>query len=218
MRNTIGIFTLVVAVLAQPLRAHADEAGASVDESVSHVVKAVGGKEKLLDVFRFSERVLITSTPTPVVSGETNANRTSVVRSGGGWWIGPNKRNKDKVRVLCWAWSLRILLDDKSKIEAIPDIVVDKKPAFGLRVTGSVKAPIDLFFDKTSKRLKAIDYTDSRHVFTNWKETQEGHLYPAHVAGFRFADRRLSTLQEKQWYQTDILELVPLKKLPSELK
>ena len=78
MRNTIGIFTLVVAVLAQPLCAHADEAGASVDESVSQVVKAVGGKEKLLDVFRFSERLLITSTPTPVVPGETNANRTSL--------------------------------------------------------------------------------------------------------------------------------------------
>ena len=218
MRNTIGIFTVVVVALAQPLCAHADKAGTSVDESVSQVVEAAGGKGKLLNVFRFSERVLITSTPTELVPGETTANRTSVVRSGGGWWIGPKKRNKDKVRVLCWAWSLRILLDEKSKIEAIPDIVVDKNPAFGLRVTGAVKEPIDLFFDKESKRLKAIDYTDSRHVFSNWKETQEGHLYPAHVAGFRFADRRLRTLQEKQWYQTDILELVPLNKLPSDLK
>ena len=54
---------------------------------------------------------------------------------GGSWWVGTNKRNKDKVRVLCWAWSLRILLDHKSRIEAIRDIVVDKKPEFGLRVT-----------------------------------------------------------------------------------
>ena len=218
MRNTIGMFTLVVAVLAQPLCARADEADARVDKLVNLAINTVGGEEKLLDVFRFHERVLITSTPTPLVAGETKANRTSVVKVGGGWWVGANKRNKDKVRVLCWAWSLRILFDDKSKIEAIPDIVVDEKPAFGLRVTGAVKEPIDLFFDKESKRLSAIDYTDTRHVFSDWKKTQEGHRYPAHVAGFRFADRKLRTVQEKQWYQTDILELVPLKKLPSELK
>lgn len=218
MRNTIGILTLVVAVLAQPLCARAQEADTRVDELVHLAIKTVGGKEKLLDVFRFHERVLITATPTPLVDGETKTNRTSVVKVGGGWWVGTNKRNKDKVRVLCWAWSLRILLDDKSKIEAIPEIVVDKKPAFGLRVTGAVKEPIDLFFDKESKRLAAIDYTDTRHVFSDWKKTQEGHLYPAHVAGFRFADRKLRSIQEKQWYQTDILELVPLKELPSELK
>ena len=218
MRNTIGIFTLVVAVLAQPLWTRADETDAPVDELVNLAIRTMGGKEKLLDVFRFHERVLITSTPTPVVAGETKGNRTSVVKVGGGWWVGQKKRNKDKVRVLCWAWSLRILLDDKSKIEAIPDIVVDKKPAFGLRLTGSVKEPIDLYFDKESNRLAAIDYTDTRHVFSDWKKTREGHLYPAHVAGFRFADRKFRTVQKKQWYQTDILKLVPLKELPSDLK
>jgi hypothetical protein len=218
MRNRIGILALAVALLTQPLRALADERETPVDESVDQAIKAVGGKEKLLDVFRFHERVLITSTPAPLVAGETSGNRTSVVKVGGGWWVGTKKRNKDKVRVLCWAWSLRILLDDKSKIEAIPDIVVDRKPAFGLRVTGSVKEPIDLFFDRESKRLRAIDYTDTRHVFSDWKKTKEGHLYPAHVVGFRFADRNLRTVQEKQWYQTDILELVPLKELPSELR
>ena len=119
---------------------------------------------------------------------------------------------------LCWAWSLRILLAAKSKIEALPDIAIDKKPAFGLRVTGSVKAPIDLFFDKESKRLRAVDYTDTRHVFSDWKKTKEGHRYPAHVAGFRFTDRKLGAIQKQQWYQTDILELVPLKKLPGNLK
>jgi hypothetical protein len=218
MRNALGIGALVVALLARPLCAHADGTGTPVDESVAQVIKAAGGEERLLDVFRFHERVLITSTPAPLVEGETNGNRTSVVKAGGGWWVGTNKRNKDKVRVLCWAWSLRILLADKSRIEAIPQIVVDEKPAFGLRVTGSVKEPIDLFFDKETKRLSAIDYTDTRHVFSDWKKTNEGHRYPTHVAGFRFADRNSRTLQERQWYQTDILELVPLKELPSGLK
>ena len=218
MRNTSGIVAVVVILLVQPLCALADETDTSVNESVAQVIKAVGGEEKLLDVFRFHERVLITSTPAPLVEGETNGNRTSVVKAGGGWWVGSKKRNKDKVRVLCWGWSLRILLDDKSKIEAIPDIVINKKPAFSLRVTGSVKEPIDLFFDMESNRLTAIDYTDTRHVFSDWKKTKDGHLYPAHVAGFRFVDRKSHTLQEQQWYQTDILELVPLKELPNDLK
>ena len=46
------------------------------------------------------------------------------------------KWNKDKVRLLCWTWSLRFLLDDKSKIEAIPDIVVDKKASVWLARNG----------------------------------------------------------------------------------
>ena len=91
-------------------------------------------------------------------------------------------------------------------------------PAFGLRVTESIKEPIDLFFDKESKRLVAIDYTDTRHLFSEWKKTIEGHQYPSHVVGFRFADRAAGNLQDKQWYQTDILELTPLMELPAELK
>ena len=35
---------------------------------------------------------------------------------------------------------------------------------------------------------------------------------------YRCANHKLGTIQKKQWGQTDILELVPLKELPSELK
>jgi hypothetical protein len=187
-------------------------------ELVAHVVRAAGGEDKLLNLFRFRERLLVTDTPAALVAKDEKGNRTSVVQVSGGWWIGTAKRDKDKVRVLCWAWSIRILLDPASRIQTVPDIAVADQPAFGLRVTGSVKEPIDLFFDKETKRLVAIDYTDTRHVFSEWKKTDEGHEYPSHVVGFRFADRKAGTLQGKQWYQTDILELTPLHELPSELK
>ncbi|MCY2964469.1 MAG: hypothetical protein NT069_12685 [Planctomycetota bacterium] len=85
-------------------------------------------------------------------------------------------------------------------------------------MTGSVKEPIDLYFDKADNRLVAIDYTDTRHLFSDWKKTEDGHVYPAHVAGYRFQDKAKRTLQDKQWYQTDILELTPLTELPPELK
>jgi hypothetical protein len=187
-------------------------------ELVKHVVKAAGGEDKLLKLFRFRERLLVTDTPAALVAKDEKGNRTSVVQVSGDWWIGTAKRDKDKVRVLCWAWSVRILLDPTSRIQTVPDIAVADKPAFGLRVTESVKEPIDLFFDKDTNRLVAIDYTDTRHVFSEWKKTEEGHEYPSHVVGFRFADRKAGTLKGKQWYQTDILELTPLQELPIELK
>jgi hypothetical protein len=198
------------------IAASAEEA--DPQELVKQVVETAGGDDKLLKMFRFRERVLITSTPAEQVAPDEKGNRTSVVVVSGDWWIGNAKRDKDKVRVLCWAWSLRLLLDPKSKIQTFREIKVDDKTAFGLRVTESVKEPIDLYFDKESKRLVAIDYADTRHVFSEWKKTAEGHHFPSHVVGFRFANRDNGTLMSKQWYQTDILELTPLTELPVELK
>ncbi len=205
---------LVLWVATPHLRA--DDADAK--KLVEQVVKTAGGEEKLLKLFRYRERVLITSTPATPVTADEKGNRTSVVQVSGDVWIGTAKRGKDKVRVLCWAWSLRILLDPKSKVEAIADTTIAGKPAFGLRVSESIKEPIDLFIDKETQRLVAIDYTDSRHVFSEWKTTEAGHHYPSHVAGFRFTNRAAGVVDEKQWYQTDILELTPLAELPRELK
>ena len=56
------------------------------------------------------------------------------------------------------------------------------------------------------------------HVFSQWKTTREGHKYPSHVVGYLFENREKGTLREKQWYQTDILELTPLAELPAEVK
>jgi len=206
----------LVALLMLTLNSRAAETDAK--PLVEQVVATAGGAEKLLTLFRFRERVLITDKPAAPVTADEKENRTSVVQVGGDWWIGKNKRDKDKVRVLCWAWSLRILLNPESKIAVIPETTIGEKPAFGLRVAAVIKEPIDLWFDKEAKRLVAIDYTDTRHVFSEWKKTDEGHCYPSKVVGYRFADRTKGTLNEQQWYQTDILELTPLKELPAELK
>ncbi len=210
-----GLCLLVlVAFVWNGRRTVADEQ--DVQNRLQEVVKAAGGEEKLLKLFRFSERVLITSTVTPL-KPEDKSNRTSTVEIGNRWWVGTAPRDKDKVRVLCWAWSLRILLDPKAKVASLDEIKIGDRTTFGLRVTEVVKEPIDLFFDKQDQRLLAIDYTDTRHLFSEWKKTDEGHSYPSHVAGFRFADKAARTLNEKQWYQTDIIELTPLKELPTEV-
>lgn len=187
----------------------------TVPSRVEAVLAAAGGQEKLLKLFRLEERVLITATPTPL-KPDDKPNRTSTVEVGGRWWVGNTLRDKDKVRVLCWAWSLRVLLEPKSKIEMLPDATIGDAAVIGLRVSESVAEPIDLWFDAETKRLVAIDYTDTRHVFSELKTTDAGHRYPSHVTGYRFIDRATKTTSDNQWYQTDILSLVPLDSLPDE--
>jgi hypothetical protein len=215
LMRSAAILTWVVSLL-MPYPVATAEPGAG--DLVESVVKAAGGEAKLLTLFRFRERVLITDTPAAPVSKDEKGNRTSVVRVAGDWWVDGAKRGKDKVRVLCWAWSLRILLDPQSTIQSVPDIQVADRLAFGLRVSGSVKEPVRLYFDKETRRLVAIDYDDTRHLFSEWMQTEQGHQYPSHVVGFRFENRDTGTLKAKQWYQTDILELTPLQELPDELK
>jgi hypothetical protein len=220
IRSSLAEFPTVAcflfAIVTTPLTGFGDDA--EVKQLVDQVVSSAGGEAKLLNIFRFKERVLITATPAAAPVADEKPNRTSVVQVGGDWWIGSNKRDKDKVRVLCWAWSLRILLDPKSKIELLPEVTVAGKPSISLRVSESLKEPINLLFDRESKRLVAIDYTDTRHIFSEWKKTSENHEYPSHVTGYRFTNRARGELNEKQWYQTDILELTPLTELPPELK
>jgi hypothetical protein len=207
--------SLILFIVAVPLVA-ADKSDAK--SRVEQVVKAVGGEDHLLNLFRYRERVLVTATPAPPVTADEKGNRTSVVEIAGDIWLGTTKRDKDKVRVLCWAWSLRILLDPKSKVESIADTTIAEKPVFGLRVTESISNPIDLYFDKKTQRLVAIDYTDTRHLFSQWKTTEGDHHYPSHVVGYRFTDRDARLTNANQWYQTDILELTPLEELPPELR
>ena len=214
MLQQIGLSLMAVIVMAPCLNAEEFDS----KQRVEQVVAKAGGEEKLLKLIRFRERILVSAAPAAPVTADEKGNRISVVEVAGDWWLGASKRGKDKVRVLCWAWSLRILLDPKSKIEVLPETALNGKPAFGLRVSESLAEPIDLLFDKDDQRLVAIDYTDTRHLFSEWKKTGEGHSYPSHVTGHRFTDQATGMLNEMQWYQTDILELTPLSELPAELK
>ena len=180
-------------------------------------IAKVGGEEKLFKLFRLREHVLVTSTPTPLPAN-AKGNRTSVIQAGGDWWVGKSKRAPDKALSLCWGWSLRILLDPKSKLEAIPETTIAEKPVIGIRVSESITPPMDLLFDKSDKRLVAIDFADSRHLCSDWKTNESGQSYPAHVVGYKFTNRATGAVNEKQWYQTDILEITPLSELPAELK
>lgn len=175
---------------------------------VETVVKAVGGKDKLLKLVRIKERLYIGSDP----AGK-GSERVSVLEPPNYWWLNKRERVKDEkepATFLVWAWTLGALLDPKSKVEAIPDIKAEDKPAFGLRISETITPPMDLYFDKTENRLLRIDWRTDIHRFSDWKE-HDGVKYPAKCVGFKKASG-------KQWYATEIVELERLKELPEGLK
>jgi hypothetical protein len=216
MLRILWVGLLVVATLAPSVPARADEAAAKA--LITKVIDRAGGEPRLLKHYRFRERVLIQDKPADPPGPDEKGNREATIEVGGRMWLGTKRREKDKVRVLIWAWSLRILLEPGAKVDTLDDAMVAGKAAVGLRVTTITKDPIDLWFEKESLRLLAIDYTDTRHVFSDWTTTADGYEYPKHVAGYRFADAAKKIAKDTQWYQTDILDLKPLQELPAGLE
>lgn len=178
---------------------------------VERVVNAVGGEDKLLRLFRTRETVNVSADPLKKVP-----ERVSVYEPPKYWWTGKNERVKDELKpdepatFLVWAWTLGILKDPASKLELIPDVLESDKPAVGMRVSGTVTPPMELYFDKSEYRLVRIDWRSDIHRFSDWKEI-DGVMYPAKCVGYKKST-------DKPWYFSEIIELERLKDLPEGLK
>jgi hypothetical protein len=198
----VTILTLAVHFLISPY-ALADEPDSKA--LVRQVIAAAGGEEKLLKLFRIRERLNVS--PDPEKKG---SERESVLEPPKYWWIGKGERGKEPAKFLAWAWTLGALNDPASKVEAIPEVTETGKPAFGLRVSGTIEPPMDLYFDKVSRRLVRIDWRADIHRLSDWK-VRDGFEYPAKCVGYKKST-------EKAWYFTEILDLEPLNELPEGLK
>lgn len=204
MRPVPFIILASFAVLSGICRA--DEAGAKA--LIDKAIQARGGRDKLLTLFRIKERLNVSSDPKA-----KGYERVSVLEPPKYWWVGKRERvseEKEPATFLVWAWTLGALIDPKSKIETLPEIVESDKPAVGLRVSETIKPPMDLYFDQADGRLVRIDWRNDIHRFRDWKE-QDGASYPVRCVGYRKASG-------KAWYFSEILELQRLKDLPKELK
>ena len=111
---------------------------------------------------------------------------------------------------LVWAWTLTILTDPASKLEVLPEVVEAEKAAIGLRVSGTVDPPMDIYFDKSESRVVRIDWRSDIYRFSDWKE-HDGVKYPAKCVGFKKSSG-------KPWFYSDIIELERLKELPEGFK
>lgn len=172
---------------------------------VQQVVAAAGGEDKLLKLFRFKERLNVSSDP-----DKPSHERVSIVEAPGFWWLGKTERGEEPAKFLVWAWTLGALIDPKSMIEVLPEITEADRPTFGLRVSGTIDPPMDVYFDQAERRLVRIDWRRDIHRFSDWKE-QDGAKYPAKCIGFR-------KNTGEPWYFSEIIELERLEELPAGLQ
>jgi hypothetical protein len=104
---------------------------------VEKALVAVGGKDKLLKKFRIKEVFHFGNTPEPA-EGKIRSTRESILSQPDKWWINKKERGAEPAKDDVRAWSLDLLVDEKSKIEVIPDFTDEGKACFGLQVNGSV--------------------------------------------------------------------------------
>jgi hypothetical protein len=175
---------------------------------VAKIVKAAGGEDKLLKLFRIKERLNVSA------DAKAKGNiRISVLEPPDYWWVGKVERveqEKEPATFLVWAWTLGALVDPKSKLTVVPDVRDGDKSLYGVRVSETIKPPMEMYFDKEQHRLVRIDWRSDIHRFSDWKE-QDGVKYPAKCVGFK-------KKTEKEWYFSEIVELERLKELPAPHK
>lgn len=189
----------------------------AVQKLVDEATAAVGGKEKLLQLFEMKERLVLGPKQPPEVTPETKPSRTSVVEAPKHWWIGGKERGVEPAKLLVHAWSLAVLHDPAAKLELLADAKLGETSCRVLKVSGIAPEPLELYFSAETLRLFAIDWRSDRHLFDAWKTTTGGLAYPSRTIGYKFADRKAKTLAAAPWYQTDILNITPLAELPAGL-
>jgi hypothetical protein len=196
-----GAFLLLAACLAQ---------AQSADPKllVEKAILAVGGKDKLLKIYRLKEIFHFGETPEPA-TGKKRSLRDSILSQPDHWWINKKERGPDPAKDDARAWSLDLLVDEKSRFELIPDIVDEGRKCVGLRITGSVTPAMSLYFDRETMLLRRLDWRNDFYRFSEWKEHD----------GLRFASRTVifKTKSGKPWFFHDITELERLAQLPAGL-
>ncbi len=175
---------------------------------VEKALSAVGGKDKLLKIFRIKEVFHFGSTPEPA-EGKKPSTRESILDVPGFWWIGKKERAVEPAKDDVWAWTLGILVDEKSKIEAIADLTDEGKVCFGLQVSGSVTPAMSFYFDKETNLLKRLDWRGDFYRFSDWKEHD----------GVKYASKTiiLKTKDNKPWFFHEVTEIERLRALPDGL-
>ena len=175
------------------------------------VIAAVGGEDILLRLFRTRETVNVSSDPEKKVP-----ERVSVYEPPKYWWTGKRERVKNETMpdepatFLVWAWTLGVLTDPATQLETLPEIVEQDQPVVGLRVSGTISPPLDLYFHNSSHLLQRIDWRSDILRFSDWKE-HDGVKYPAKCIGYKKASG-------KPWYFSEIIELERLQTIPEGLQ
>ena len=77
---------------------------------IEKAVNAMGGKDKLLKIFRIKETFHFGSTPEPA-EGKKRSSRESILSQPDKWWINKKERGTEPAKDDVRAWSLDLLVD-----------------------------------------------------------------------------------------------------------
>lgn len=172
---------------------------------VEKALTAIGGKDKLLKIFLIKEVFHFGGTPEPA-EGKKRSTRESILSQPDKWWINKKERGTEPAKDDVRAWSLDLLVDEKSKIEVISDLTDEGKTCFGLKVSGSVAPAMDFYFDTETALLKRLDWRGDIYRFSDWKE-HDGVRYASKTIIFKAKDN-------KPWFFHEVTEIERLAKLP----
>jgi hypothetical protein len=175
---------------------------------VEKALTAVGGKDRLLKIFRIKEIFHFGSTPEPA-EGKKRSTRESILSQPDKWWINKKERGVEPAKDDVRAWTLDLLVDEKSKIEVIPDLTDEGKTCFGLQISGSVDPAMKFYFDKETSLLHRLDWRGDFYRFSDWKE-HDGVKYASKTIIFKVKD-------SKPWFFHEVTEVERLKALPEGL-
>lgn len=207
--TTRTLLPFLLLALLSPSRGQDAPPPADPRPLVTKAVAAVGGEDKLLKLFRMKERFHFGAEPTPP-AGKQPSTRESVLEAPAYWWLNKKDRTDEPAKFDVWGWTLGAITDAKSKIEVVPDVVDEGKPAFGLRVSETVKPPMELYFDKKDHLLVRLDWRSDIYRFSDWKE-HDGVKYPSKCI-------ILKKSTGKPWFFHEITELERLKELPAGIE
>lgn len=201
MKTNLIIGAFMISLLRSTAEPPGDAAAYAREIVASH-----GGAEKLLRVVKFSETYFLNG------STEKGTDRTSILQPPKLWFVGKTERveeeNKGSVCRDVWMWTLGPLVDPATKLEVVPDIVINGKPAHGLSVSGSIEPGIRAYFDAATHDLVRID----------WKEKQFHFSHPVTVDGTRVPSRCVLIAKDgKELIRTELRDIQRLAELPADL-
>lgn len=176
---------------------------------VEKAITAAGGRDKLLQLFRIREVFHFGDAPEPA-AGKKRSTRESVLEAPKYWWLGGKDRTDEPAKFDVWGWTLGALADGKTKVEVVPDVTEDgNRPAFGLRVSGTVQPAMELYFDRETSLLIRMDWRGDIYRYSEVKE-HDGVKYPSKCIIYKKTGN-------KPWFYHEITELERLKALPPGL-